>query len=186
MQQRDAFRTGGRPATHQISKRDQRCLLPLKGSVNPRPHSRHSPQETLPCEDVGWEGVRVLLYQALLYLLPLDLKELPVCSAAWPALWAPQLQSSPPGQLLQFVKLLGVKRSKQSCAAADLLRWQACNCLEDLIMLQPTGSLKSPDELLADGTATCCLRHLWSSTVPSNSWVKTVLIPLVQQTYADL
>ena len=93
MQQRDAFKMGECLATHQISKRDQRCLLPLKGSVDPRPHSGHSPQETLPGEDVGWEGVRVLLHQALLYLLPLDLKELPACSAAWPALWAPQLRA---------------------------------------------------------------------------------------------
>ena len=130
-----ATRTAEHPAAHQISKWDQRCLLALQGSVDPRPHSSHGPQETIPCEHVGWEGIGVLLDQALLYLLPLDLKEMPACRAAGPARWALQLRA-------EQLKLFGVKGRKQNRAAADLLSWQACNCLKQLNMMQPTGSLK--------------------------------------------
>ena len=62
-----------------------------------------------------------------------------------------------PGQLQQCVMLIGVKKHRQHCAAADLLRWQACDCLEQLILLQASGSHKSCDGLPAEGTVTCCL-----------------------------
>lgn len=51
-------------------------------------------------------------------------------------------QSNFPGQLLQCVKLIWVELCMQDDAAADLLRWHACNRLTQLIMLQPNGSLK--------------------------------------------
>ncbi len=51
-------------------------------------------------------------------------------------------QSNFPGQLLQCVKLIWVEICMQDDAAADLLRWHACNRLTQLIMLQPNGSLK--------------------------------------------